>query len=473
MDDARLGRLLEEGRLRRLSRRELLRRGAALGFSASALAGLAAATAPRARAQDAANPLGVDAGSPLEILMWKAGWGDEYALNAVELYKAAFPGVEVEYQATQRVLEAAQPRFVGGNPPDVIEATLLDRAALVGEGQLAEMTDLLDAPAAGTPGAKLKETLLPNSQIDTVVEGKQYGVNFTFGLNGIWHSEPVMQQKGWEYPTTWDGMLALCEEIKGSGLAPWTYQGKYPGYMVAVMWELVWKQSGLEAVVKVDNLEADAWRQPAVQQAAEALYRLAERDYILSGTEGLTHTESQAEWLNGKSAFIPCGTWLENEMKDLIPEGFNMAIKPVPPLAGATLPFEGVSAFVGQPFVVPSQANNVPGGKEFIRLLFSRENARAFSEYTRALTTVVGAADGLDLGSAFNSANAAQAAAGPNTFSGPLYGSWYSALTEEVDIQMGALLTKRIDPEEFVTRAQAKADEIAADDSIVKFTREP
>ncbi len=50
----------------------------------------------------------------------------------------------------------------------------------------------------------------------------------------------------------------------------------------------------------------------------------------MSGTEGLTHTESQAEWLQGKAVFIPSGTWLENEMRDLTPEDFNMVVKPVP-----------------------------------------------------------------------------------------------------------------------------------------------
>jgi N-acetylglucosamine transport system substrate-binding protein len=41
------------------------------------------------------------------------------------------------------------------------------------------------------------------------------------------------------------------------------------------------------------------------------IYTLAENDYIMAGTEGLDHTESQAEWLQRQAALIPCGTWLE------------------------------------------------------------------------------------------------------------------------------------------------------------------
>jgi len=47
-----------------------------------------------------------------------------------------------------------------------------------------------------------------------------------------------------------------------------------------------------------------------VVQAAEMIAELANRDLIMPGTEGLTHTEAQAAWLQGKAgmshgAFIP------------------------------------------------------------------------------------------------------------------------------------------------------------------------
>ena len=84
-------------------------------------------------------------------------------------------------------------------------------------------------------------------------------------------------------------------------------------------------------MIDIDNLVDRAWYIPAVVDSVKELYTLAENDYIIEGTAGLNHTESQAEWLKGKAAFIPCGTWLENEMKDIDPEpSFNMVIGEVP-----------------------------------------------------------------------------------------------------------------------------------------------
>ena len=105
-------------------------------------------------------------------------------------------------------------------------------------------------------------------------------------------------------------------------------------------------------------------------------------------------------------------------------------------------------------------------------MLVSEQNANFFSNYAHALTTVAGAGDGLDLGTAFNSARAVTEAAGDKIFSGPLYSNWYQTLAEEMSVQMGALLGGQIDPDGFIDAVQAHADMVANDETIPKFTRE-
>jgi N-acetylglucosamine transport system substrate-binding protein len=56
---------------------------------------------------------------------------------------------------------------VAGNPPDVIDnsgAGNLDVTALVADGQLADLGDLMKAPAYDTPGATFEQTLVPGSR---------------------------------------------------------------------------------------------------------------------------------------------------------------------------------------------------------------------------------------------------------------------------------------------------------------------
>ena len=448
---------------------------AATTATGSSVAGAPASGAVTLPTGDAKNPLKVKEDAPLDVVIFKGGYGDDYAVNAEKIYAAAFPKAKVGHQGIQRLAEQLQPRFVGGSPPDIIDnsgAGNLDTAALVAEGQLAELADLMSAPSFDTPGKTFKDSLLPNSQDNGVYDGKQFVLNYVLSVYGIWYSDALMKKNGWEYPKTWDNMLALCEKIKATGTAPWTYQGKYPQYMTNVMDQMIYKQGGIQAIAKIDNLEPNAWRQPEVKNAVEALYQLADKGYILSGTEGLTHTESQAEWLKNKAVFIPCGSWLENEEKGLVPDNFNMVVKPTPSLSASDkVPFEGIQSSAGEGFIVPSKGKNVAGGKEFLRILYSKQGARFFSENTKSLTVVQGSAEGLKLGSAFESVQTANAAAGSNVFVAQ-YGTWYKKLQDEAKDQMGAMLTKQIKPADFIDKVQKMADDVAKDTSIKKFKRQ-
>jgi N-acetylglucosamine transport system substrate-binding protein len=475
VNDRLIQRLIEDESSGRYSRRQILQRAAALGLSAPAVAALFAGVIPvQVLAQDANNPLGVDPAAPLDIVIFKGGFGDDYAIYVNDnMYKKLYPDAQITYAGIQRLGEQLQPRFVAGSPPDVIDnsgAGHLDNAALVAEGQLADLADLLAAPSYDTEGKTFAETLVPGTQESGIFDGVQYLLNWALTVYGIWYSSSYMEANGYEYPQTWDEMLALCEEIKGSGVAPWVTTGVHPQYVRQFVFDqMLWKHDP-QAMLNIENLEADAWKAPAVAEVLEALYQLAERGYLLEGWEGLDHIQSQNEWLQGKAVFIPVGTWLENEMKDSIPPDFNMVVAPTPSLPGDKIPFEGIFAGGGEQFIVPAKGKNVQGGKEWLRLLFSKEGGRFFAESTKSLSTVTGSGEGLDLGTAFASAQEAIAAAGENTYV-TRYQDWYTEFGDEVKNQMAELLQMRISIEEFQDAVQEAADFLKDDPSIPKYTR--
>jgi N-acetylglucosamine transport system substrate-binding protein len=422
-------------------------------------------------ALEAVNPLGLEAGTAVDGVFFEGGFGRSYIDNAADYFRALHPDNEMTVEGIQQVSEILRPRFIGGNPPDVIDnsgAFAIPMDSLVADDQLADLSALMAAPALDTPGKTFAETLFPGSQADGVFDGRQLYLNVAFTVASVWHSQSLFDEMGWEYPRTWDGMLSLCETIKSAGIAPWTYQGKFPYYMVfGCFMHLVYKVGGIDAVKAIDNLEDDAWKSAEVLQAASMMHQLAENEYILPGTAGLTHTESQAEWLQGNAAFIPCGTWLENEMRDLIPEGFDMVIKPVPGPDESS--YDSIVAWPGEPYIVPKNAANVVGGMEFMRCMLSKANAQFFAKEISAIMPVFGGSEGIELSSALQSALTAVEAAngGFNYF----FNSWYSDLNTALQNATGELLTNRISPEQFVETVQAAADAVKADDEIPKYTR--
>ena len=462
-----------------MSRRQMIQRAAVLGISASALTVAFAQKAQEAVAQGDDNPLGVDPEAPLDVVIFKGGYGDEYAINVNDnLYGELYPNAEITYAGTQRLQEQYQARVVDGNPPDVMDnsgAGNFNTTSLYNDGQLADLTDLMEAPAYGQEGVTFADSLTPGSQRDGVFDGSQYVLKYVMSVYGLWYDQAKFDEKGWEYPQTWDDMLALCQTIVDDGeMAPWTYQGQYPYYIRAVFDQLVFKSGGWDAQLKLDNITEDAWTQPVVKEALDAIRALYDNGYILEGTEGLSHTESQTFWLQGEAAFIPCGAWLENEMADVLAElpDFQMTVSPVPSLtAEDALPFEAIQASAGEDFIVFSQGNNVQGGKEYLRLLFSQEGARFFSEATKSLTVVEGSAEGLELGTAFQSVQDAIANAGEHTFVAQ-WASFYADMDETAQTLFSELMTGQISSDELIEQMQALADEIREDDSIPKYVVE-
>jgi N-acetylglucosamine transport system substrate-binding protein len=321
-----------------------------------------------------------------------------------------------------------------------------------------------------TPDTTFADSLLAGSQETGVFDGKQLILNYVVSATGIWYSSSWMAGKGYTYPKTWTEMMDLCEEIKGSGISPWLTTGVHPQYILGFVFnQMVWKRDP-QAIINIDNLEADAWKAPVVKEVLEALYMLADRDYIGPGWEGLDHIQSQAEWLQGKAIFLPCGSWLENEMAGSIPDGFDMVIAQTPSLDGDQLPFEAIFAGAGEPFIVPSQGKNVQGGKEWLRLLYSKAGGKAFSELTQNLSVVIGSADEVEFGIPTASVQAALAAAGSNVGSAR-YGDWYSDLQDEAKLQMASLLQKQSSIDDFVNAVQDAADTVKDDDAIIKYQR--
>ncbi|CAA9553835.1 MAG: ABC transporter, substrate-binding protein (cluster 1, maltose/g3p/polyamine/iron) [uncultured Thermomicrobiales bacterium] len=474
MSDERIERMFREGIARGWSRRQLLQAGVAAGLVLPLSTALARSAAGAPLAQGTENPLGVDPAAPLDVVIFKGGFGDDYAKNVNDnLYKKLYPDAQITYAGIQRLGEQLQPRFVSGNPPDVIDnsgAGNLDNAALAAEGQLADLGDLMAAPSYDTEGKTFGETLAPGSQETGIFDGKQLLLNWALTVTGVWYSQTFMESKGYTYPKTWDEMMGLSKELKGSGVAPWVTTGVHPQYIRGFVFDqMLWKHDP-QAIVNIDNLEADAWKAPAVAEVLEALVMLGEQEFFLSGWEGLDHIQSQNEWLQGKGVFLPCGTWLENEMKDSIPADFNMVVAPTPSLPGDKIAFEGIFAGGGEPFIVPSEGKNVAGGKEWLRLLFSKEGGRFFAESTKSLSVVQGSGEGLDLGTAFGSTQAALTAAGTNTFTAR-YGDWYKDLGDTAKSEIASLLQGQSSIEEFQAAVQEASDATKDDPAITKYQR--
>lgn len=464
----------------RLSRRGLLQ-GAAGVAAAGALGGCAMGGGGNDKGDaaqgetSAANPLGVKEDAPLEVVIFNGGFGEDYAKAHEALYRERYPKAGIKHSATQQIAETLQPRFVAGDPPDVIDnsgGSQIDFNGLVSQGALTDLGELLDAPSLDDPAKKVRDTLLPGIVDVGSYDGKFLTLNYAYSAYGIWYSKKLFDAKGWEYPTTWADMIALCKTIKAAGVAPWTYTGVHARYMSWPILTAAAKLGGIEVIKAIDNLEPNAWKHDAVKAAADAYYQLAVDGFLQPGAEGMDHIQSQTEWCRGHAAFVSCGSWLENEQKSVTPPGFDMVVAPTPSLTTSDkMPYAAFRGTGSEPFIVPAKGKNVRGGMEYLRVMLSKKAAADFTTKVSSLTAVTGAADGLSLGPGLTSVTKLIDASQGSAFTW-LYSTYYRKLERErVNAASLELFTKRINASQWCDQVQKSADEFAKDPAIKKYKR--
>ena len=88
------------------------------------------------------NPFGVDASAPVDVVIFNGGFGDQYGKDAGDKYKEMYPEADVKVDSTVNIQPDLQPRFIGGNPPDLFDnsgAQSMNTSALISDGSLGEL----------------------------------------------------------------------------------------------------------------------------------------------------------------------------------------------------------------------------------------------------------------------------------------------------------------------------------------------
>ena len=339
--------------IRPLARRDFLRGSlaaaalAATGsLAACATSGTSSSTssssAPAGQVSDT-NPFGVESGSSVDAVIFKGGYGIDYAEFAGKQVEAKQQGVTVKVTPTTKVAQTLQPRFVAGNPPDVIDNS---GAGLIGvntiRDQLAELNDVVEAK--NYEGTVIKDTLYPGVMNPGTFDGKFIVLNYALSVYAIWYSASLFEQNGWTVPKTYDEMLSLGEEAKGKGkyLLGWGKEAATYYQTMAIGSAI--KEGGDEVRLALDNLKPDCWSLPPVQDVFNGLKKIIDAGYIKPGGSGTEFTAAQAQWSDAEQFILyPSGGWIENEMKDQTKSGFKMTGAPEPTVSSnSKMPWEAL-----------------------------------------------------------------------------------------------------------------------------------
>ncbi|MER7416715.1 N-acetylglucosamine/diacetylchitobiose ABC transporter substrate-binding protein [Micromonospora peucetia] len=420
-------------------------------------------------ATSAQNPFGLAANTEVDAVIFNGGYGHDYVTFAGGLAAAKHSGVKVKVQPSTEIAQELQPRFVGGNPPDLINnggAGKISMSTIV--DQLESLDDVLDATNYG--GTKIADSLYPGVKLPGTFNGKFVALNYVMTVFSLWYSASLFEENGWTPPKTWAEAKELGAKAKAKGKYLFVFGKEAANYYQWTVVDSAIKEGGHEVRLALENLAPNAWSHPAVQGVLKEVHDIVRAGYIVPGGAGTQFTAAQAKWSNDQQALLySSGGWIENEMKEATKAGFRMTGVPVPTLSTSpALPFEALRAAAGEPFIVPTKGKSPAGGKEVLRAMLSSEAAANFSKTRLAPTIVKGTVPADGYGStALVSQTKMLEAAGQNIFD--FVSEGYYGMGTDQGVLWNSFLAGDLDVAGMTKGLQSVSDKIAKDSSVQKI----
>jgi putative chitobiose transport system substrate-binding protein len=301
--------------------------GASTSPSASAPASVAPSVAPSASAEPT-NPEAVIEGveDGAEISFWTfylSPTFDDYIKATITRFEATYPGVKVNWEDHQATfLDDYRNAFAAGNAPDV--ANLSNNEGWVRE--FAEK-DLLLSMTDNLP-ATVIDDYFPDLFNDSLVNGKSYQVPWYQAVPVELVNTDIFTAAGTkleDFPTTFDGIPALCQTIKDKTGKLCDIRLTVNDYLAQMVYEGgvdVINDAGTEFTF--DNAEGVAWLQTYV-------------DMVKNGTVDKTQLVTADDrtalelFTSGNAPFYNTGPQLIREVKTSNPDLYSkLAIAPFP-----------------------------------------------------------------------------------------------------------------------------------------------
>ncbi|MDA8438159.1 MAG: N-acetylglucosamine/diacetylchitobiose ABC transporter substrate-binding protein [Propionibacterium sp.] len=337
------------------------------------------------------NPFGVAKGSSVDAVIFNGGYGVDYAQYAAKLMGQQPYAANCTVTPTTTIATTLQPRFNAGNPPDVIDDS---GANLIGiQTILSEIEDLTDVFAANNlEGTPIKDTLYGGVTAPGTYNGKFAVINYVMTVYALWYSQSMFDANGWKPPTTWDEAYALGQEAKAKNKYLFLWGKEAATYYQTTAIGSAIKEGGNDVRLALENLKPKCWSLDPIQQVFTAMKKIIDAGMVKPGGSGTQFTQAQAQWSSQEQALLyPSGSWIENEMKSQTKAGFKMTGTPeLTVTKNSQMPATALHATAGEGYIVPTQAKNVAGGKEFMRVMLSKDAATNFAKTKLAPTIVKG-----------------------------------------------------------------------------------
>ncbi len=296
---------------------------------------------PDVKAELYENGLPKDEKVVLKAAFFETGELRKHMEYAMEAFTKRYPNVTFEPIFSPSIGDITQPKIAAGNSKDMFDIFAgmgTVEVELVKNKKIESLEDLWNQSTQDTPGVALKDLAQPGVYENTKrTEGETYQLPWGSFVGGMFFDESLFDKNGWnKSPKTWDEFLKLCDDIKKANINPIVYPGIYAGYLTDYVFnpkqfELAEINGDLEGFTERHQVGGKPYyNSPESLETYKRMSDLGKKGYFAPGIAAMNHTQAQMMVLQAKAAMVPCGDWIETEMKSATPEGFKWGYMAVP-----------------------------------------------------------------------------------------------------------------------------------------------
>ena len=272
----------------------------------------------------------------LRIVLYNAGWGDEWLNDTIDSWEEKNPGKTVNLTSLYEVNTLIGRRLVSSdNSDDLYITTYNGWRNYAAQGLFAPLDDLLKETVDGVTVEEKVDDAFDDHLYFKNSDGSEhcYRLPWTSGMGGIYYNAKMFEENGWEIPKTTEELTALVNQIKEDRIpvagddtatvVPFAYSGQNTDYFdyAVLTW---WMQLAGEDAVKeffnyssADNFNSNnaSGIYDELKTAVTYWYSLfSDPSNYLSGSIDYSNHDAQRAVFNGRAAMVFTGDWVYNEV---------------------------------------------------------------------------------------------------------------------------------------------------------------
>ena len=278
-------------------------------------------------------------------------------------FQAANPGITVKWNNFDHEgYKSAINNFLKANPPDVAAWYAGNRMApQVKAGLFEDVTDVWDKNGLNDS--------LKSAAPSMTIDGKKWGVPYTYYQWGIYYRPDLFKANGVEVPKNWAELVAACAKLKAAGIAPFAIGSsqKWPTGGWFDYMDL--RVNGYQFHMDLTGGKV-AWTDPKVKAVFDKWAELVKPGYYIENAAALDWQDAIPQFASGKAAMYLMGNFAVAPMMKAGLKEDQLGFMQFPEITAGVPMAEDAPT---DTFHIPSGAKNKDDAKKFLAFVASAD----------------------------------------------------------------------------------------------------